>query len=106
MQDEHIFQITPFFRLPDASQHFLRLHRPAQPHATILREYRSITHVRYTNPSSAVQIYVISVHHTVFGCSGLNSLFNRLCNVDEKSLLIVVLVLGWIYLAFIPISRI
>ena len=79
-------------------------------HATILREYRSITLVRLlTNPSSTVQIYVISVHHTAFGCSGLNSRFNRLCNVDEKSLLIVVLVLGWIlprfYAKFTHVNR-
>lgn len=59
-------------------------------HAIIFLEYRSITLVRYTNPSK-VNIYVISVHHASFGLLGEKSLFKMLCSFVEKSLSKVVL---------------
>ena len=90
------FTFSIHFTTWDASSVLLRTQE------TIFLEYRSITLVRYTNPSN-VQIYVISEHHTASGCSGLNSLFRIFCSFWLRSESMVVWVYGftdciWFYL--------
>ena len=72
--------------------------------ATILREYKSIMLVKYTNPLT-VQIYVISEHQTALGVSGLNCSCKIFCSSSPKLECCVVAIHGFTHCARIPTLR-